>query len=249
MKFFKKKSGTKENAVGQKPTAYKIPNHVAIIMDGNGRWATLRGKERAYGHKVGARNLSTILSHAFRSGVKTVSLYVFSSDNFRRPKDEVDKLFSLITDNYFKHRDKLIENGVKLYISGDITALPEKARDTLTLALKETSGCDRFNLNLAINYNGRSEIVKAVNELVSRGENVTEESISTRLYTADLGDPELVIRTSGEQRLSGFMLYQTAYSELYFTEVLWPDFNEEEFDKALLSYSNRNRRFGGLTNE
>ena len=247
--FFKKnKSGTKGCAVVN-TTAHKIPKHVAIIMDGNGRWATLRGKPREFGHKAGAKNVGTIVSHAFKSGVKTVSLYVFSSENWNRPKEEIDKLFSLLVENYLEHLPKLIQNGIKLTVSGDIDGLPLEVKNAVYDATQKTATCDKATLNLAMNYGGRQEIVTAVNKALKNGQEITVDTIAENLYTVDLGDPELIIRTSGEQRLSNFMLFQSAYSEFYFTEVLWPDFSEEEFDKALLSYSNRKRRFGGLKDE
>lgn len=247
--FFKKnKSGTKECVVAN-ATAHKIPTHVAMIMDGNGRWATLRNKERSYGHKVGAKNVGTVVAHAFKRGIKTVSLYVFSSENWNRPKGEVEKLFTILTDNYERYIGDLIKNGIKLTVSGEVEGLPKNVRTAIENATSQTADCNNFNLNLAINYGGRQEIVSAVNSALKRGEEITVSSIAKYLYTAPFGDPELIIRTGGEQRLSNFMLFQSAYSELYFTEVLWPDFTEEELDKALLSYSNRKRRFGGLKNE
>ena len=248
MFFMKTKSGTKDSAK-QSVLAQKIPKHVGIIMDGNGRWATLRGKAREYGHKVGAKNVGRVVSHAFKSGVKTVSLYVFSSENWNRPKDEVDKLFSLLVEYYDRYIHKLIDNGVRFYISGDKENLPSDTKEVINKALDATKDCDKFNLNLMINYGGRQEIIHAVNALIDKGEKVTEEGILNNLYTAGLGDPELIIRTSGEKRLSNFMMFQSAYSELYFTDVLWPDFDENQFDKALEDYSRRDRRFGGVTNE
>ncbi len=247
--FFKKnKSGTKECVVAS-ATAHKIPTHVAIIMDGNGRWATLKGRARAHGHKVGAKNVGTVVSHAFKKGVKTVSLYVFSSENWNRPKEEVDKLFDILTENYKRYIDDLVSNGIKLTVFGEVEVLPFDVRSAIQDATQKTADCSNANLNLAINYGGRQEIVSAVNSALKSGEEITISTIAQHLYTAPFGDPELIIRTGGEQRLSNFMLFQSAYSEFYFTEVLWPDFTEEEFDKALLSFSNRKRRFGGLNNE
>ncbi len=223
-----------------------IPNHVAIIMDGNGRWAKMRGKPRDFGHKVGSENVKRVVEHAFKRGVKVVSLYAFSCENWSRPKEEVEKLFSLIKVFLDKYIAEVKKNGVKIVFSGDTDSLPDDVKKSVNTAKEYTDMNGERILNIALNYGSRQEIVYAVNKLVENHEPVTVESIPKYLYTADLGDPELVIRTSGELRLSNFMLYQLAYSELYFTNVLWPDFDENEFDKALVSFANRKRRFGGI---
>ena len=224
----------------------KIPAHVGIIMDGNGRWATLRGKKRSYGHRAGAANVETIADHAFYLGVKTLSLYAFSSENWARPKEEVDALMDLLKKFFKKFIGKILKNGVKLVVMGDVSALSSDVREAMDDCLIKSANNDKHILNLGINYGGRQEIVYAVNKLIERGEKVTVDSISKELYTAPYGEPDLIIRTGGEYRLSNFMLYQGAYSELYFTDVLWPDFKEAEFNKAIEEYGKRNRRFGGV---
>ena len=179
-------------------------------------------------------------------GIKTITLFAFSSENWKRPKEEVDLLFGLLK-RYFKtHIKKIIKNKIKLNVMGDLTALPTDLREIIEKQMEETKCFDEHVLNIAINYGGRAEIVKAVKEVISNGEEITEESISKHLYTYDFGEPELIIRTSGEKRLSNFMLYQSAYSEFYFTDVLWPDFNEECFKKAIDDYMGRDRRFGNI---
>ena len=222
----------------------KLPKHVAIIMDGNGRWAELRGKSRTSGHKVGSKNVDTIAEYAFRSGVKVLTLYAFSSENWQRPKEEVNGLMSLLKlylKNYVK---KALKNYVHLVISGDISVLPKEMQESIKKDEEITRANNEYTLNVCINYGGRQEIVNAVNKIIEKGEKVTEKSISENLYNAELGEPDLIIRTGGEKRLSNFLLYQGAYSELYFTDVLWPDFDGKEFDKALEEYSLRHRRFG-----
>ena len=224
----------------------KIPAHVGIIMDGNGRWATLRGKKRSYGHRVGAANVETIADHAFLTGVKTLSLYAFSSENWARPKEEVDALMDLLKKFFKKFIGKILKNGVKLVVMGDVDALSDDVKAVMRESVDKSAHNDRFVLNLGINYGGRQEIAYAVNKLLKNGEEITVDSISKELYTAPFGEPDLIIRTGGEYRLSNFMLYQGAYSELYFTDVLWPDFKEKEFDQAIEEYGKRNRRFGGV---
>lgn len=222
----------------------KIPSHVGIIMDGNGRWATLRGKNRSYGHKKGSDNVDRIVSHAFDAGVKTLSLYAFSSENWSRPKEEVDELMRLLEKYFKKFIGKVLKNNVRLFVMGDLTALSDKLQKIIEDGMRASKDNVAHVLNIGVNYGGRQEIVNAVNKLIKSGREVTEKSISENLYTYEFGEPDLIIRTGGECRLSNFMLYQGAYSELYFTDVLWPDFDEKEFDKALENYSGRVRRFG-----
>lgn len=245
MLFFNKKKKAKENTDGE-TAVNTFPYHVAIIMDGNGRWASASGKPRSYGHKIGAENVERIVSHAFGRGVKALSLYAFSSENWSRPEKEVDKIFSLIVSFLKKYIKKAEDNGVKVVFSGDLTALPKKLLSEAEEVINGTKCNDKFVLNIALNYGARTEIARAASLAVKNGEPVTPETVSKYLYTADIGDPELIIRTGGELRLSNFMLFQAAYSELYFTKVMWPDFDEEEFDKALEDFSKRKRRFGGI---
>ncbi len=224
----------------------KIPSHVGIIMDGNGRWAEARGKNRSYGHKKGSDNVERITEHAFNRGVKTLTLYAFSAENWARPQQEVDELMKLLEAYFKKFIKKILKNGIRLNVSGDVTALSAKLQKIIKDCIEKSKVNDGHVLNLAINYGGRQEIVHAVNELIKRGEAVTEKSISDNLYTAPFGEPDLIIRTGGEIRLSNFLLYQGAYAELYFTDVLWPDFSENDLDAALSSFGERKRRYGKI---
>lgn len=223
-----------------------VPSHVGIIMDGNGRWAKQRGKERSYGHRVGSDNVDKVVSHAFEKGVNVLSLYAFSSENWARPKAEVDELMRLLKVYFKKFIKKVVKNKVRLFVMGDLSVLDKELQEIIAEGMEKTKDYSEKVLNIAVNYGGRQEIVRAVNQILEKGEKVTVESISQNLYTSPFGEPDLIIRTGGELRLSNFMLYQGAYSELYFTPVLWPDFNGEEFDKALSSFSERNRRYGKI---
>lgn len=225
-------------------TEKNIPLHVGIIMDGNGRWAEARGKKRAFGHKKGSENVDRVVSYAFERGVKTLSLYAFSSENWLRPKEEVDELMKLLKAYFKKFIGKIVKNDVKLNVMGDLSALTEDLRKIIYEDMEKSKSSKGHVLNIGINYGGRQEIVHAVKTALKKDEEITEKSISENLYTAPFGEPDLIIRTGGEKRLSNFMLYQGAYSELYFTDVLWPDFDEKEFDKALEDFSGRKRRFG-----
>ncbi len=222
----------------------RIPSHVGIIMDGNGRWAKARGKNRSYGHKVGSDNVERIVSYAYKKGVRTLSLYAFSSENWSRPKEEVDELMRLLDEYFKKFMRKLLKSNVRLVVMGDKSALSKSLQQTIRDGEEQSKNNTDFVLNIGVNYGGRQEIVNAVNTLIKENKEINVDSISEKLYTAPFGEPDLIIRTGGELRLSNFMLYQGAYSELYFTDVLWPDFNEEEFEKALISFEKRNRRFG-----
>ena len=222
----------------------KIPSHVGIIMDGNGRWAEKRGKKRSYGHRVGSENVERVVEYAFKVGVKSLTLYAFSSENWARPKEEVDELMRLLKNYFKKFISKVLKNGVRLKVVGGRAELS----DDLIKVIDECEDMSKDNtehyLNIALNYGGRQEVVAVVNKLISEGKAVTVDSISENLYTAASGEPDLIIRTGGEYRLSNFLLYQGAYSELYFTDVLWPDFDETELDKAIDSFGKRKRRFG-----
>ena len=222
----------------------KLPNHIGIIMDGHGRWAKMRGKERSYGHKVGSENVDRIVAYAFERGIKVMSLYAFSCENWQRPKAEVDELMRLLDVYMKKFIKKVLKNDVRLSVMGDIEKLSPSLQKSIKKAMQDTADKKGFVLNIGINYGGRQEIVNAVNKLVKDGKDITVDSISENLYTAPFGEPDIIVRTGGEYRLSNFMLFQGAYSELYFTDVLWPDFNEKEMDKVLVEYSKRTRRFG-----
>ena len=224
-----------------------VPRHVGIIMDGNGRWAKQRGKPRSYGHKKGADVIDEVVTACFEKGADAVSLYAFSTENWVRPKEEVDAIFGLLGILIGKKLAKLIKNEVKLIISGDISPLPEGLRKKCANAVQKSGKFKGKVLNVALNYGSRAEITRAVNVALGSGRTeITEEDISAGLYTAGLPDIDLVIRTSGEMRLSNFFLWQCAYAEFYFTDVLWPDFHKEELDKAFEWYSHRKRRFGGV---
>ena len=213
-------------------------------MDGNGRWAVARGKKRSFGHRAGSENVERVVTHAFNSGVKALTLYAFSSENWARPKEEVDELMRLLKTYFTKFVQKVVKNNVKLMVSGSREQLSDELLKVIENAENKSKDNNGHILNIAINYGGRQEIVHAVNEILKAGEDVTVDNISKHLYTAPLGEPDLIIRTGGELRLSNFLLYQGAYSELYFTDVLWPDFDGAEFDKALTCFGERKRRFG-----
>ncbi len=224
----------------------KIPAHIAIIMDGNGRWAQARGKNRSYGHRAGSDNVDRIVTHAFERGVKAVTLYAFSCENWSRPKEEVDALMKLIDTYFARFLKKTAKKNVRLCVIGDRSVLSDKIKKTITDTEEKTKDKDGFILNIALNYGGRQEIVNAVNTLINNGEEISVEGISKNLYTAISGEPDMIIRTGGELRLSNFLLFQGAYAELYFTDVLWPDFDEKALDDALNEFAKRNRRFGGV---
>ncbi len=224
----------------------KKPLHVGIIMDGNGRWATSRGKKRSYGHNAGSANVDKIVTYAFEKGIKTLTLYAFSSENWARPKEEVDELMRLLKTYFKKFIKKILKNRVRLFVMGDLSKLSEDLQKTINEGMQASEEYTEHVLNIAVNYGGRQEVVYAVNKLLEKGKEITVDGISEELYTAPFGEPDFIIRTGGEKRLSNFMLYQGAYSELYFTDVLWPDFDEAEFDKALESFAERKRRFGKI---
>ena len=225
---------------------FKIPSHVGIIMDGNGRWATMRGKDRSKGHAEGSKNVERIATHAFKLGVKTLTLYAFSSENWARPKSEVDELMRLLKTYLKKFAKKFEKKKVRLVVSGSREGLSLELIRIIDECEKMSENFSANTLNIAINYGGRQEIVRAVNKLIDKGEEISVEGISNNLYTAPFGEPDLIIRTGGEYRLSNFLLFQGAYSELYFTDVLWPDFLENQFDLAIENFSSRKRRFGGV---
>lgn len=226
----------------------KVPRHIGFIMDGNGRWAKLRGKSRSYGHKKGADVIEEVVSACFFEGVEAVSLYAFSTENWSRPKEEIDTIFDLLEKFLRRYENKLVNERIRLIISGDLSEISEKLRNRSISVMKNTERFVGKTLNIAINYGGRAEIVRAAKLLAEAGEPITEENLAGRLYTAGLPDIDLAVRTSGESRLSNFFLWQCAYAELYFTDVLWPDFGIEELKKALEWFAGRKRRFGNITN-
>ena len=229
-----------------------LPRHIAVIMDGNGRWAKKGGLQRITGHRHGVESVRDLIRAAAQLGIEVVTLYVFSTENWNRPRREVVALMGLLKETVLKETDELNENNVKLRIAGRLEELPPDARDAVKSALQQTSGNTGLIVNLALNYSGRIELVDAVRSLLRDNvppEQVTPELISNRLYTAGLPDPDLLIRTSGEMRLSNFLLWQTAYTEFYFPEVLWPDFRRQHLYEAIEHYQRRQRRFGKTGDE
>ena len=202
----------------------KFPSHVGIIMDGNGRWAEARGKKRSYGHRAGSDNVDRIVSHAFKRGVKALTLYAFSSENWARPTEEVEELMNLLKTDLKKFVGKMLKYNIRLKVIGSRKELSKDLVESIVECENRTNTNTDRTLLLAINYGGRQEIVNAVNTLIGEGKEITVENISSALYTAQYGEPDLIIRTGGELRTSNFLVYQGAYSELYFTDVLWPDF-------------------------
>lgn len=221
-----------------------IPKHVGIIMDGNGRWAEARGKKRSYGHQHGSANVDRIVTSAFSMGIQTLTLYAFSSENWARPKEEVDELMKLLKSYFKKFIKKVVKNNVKLSVMGGREQLSADLVKVIEDGENKTINNTSHVLNIAINYGGRQEIVYAVKKLIDEKKEITVDNISSCLYTAQFGEPDLIIRTGGEMRLSNFMLYQGAYSELYFTDVLWPDFDEKQLMIAVECFGKRKRRFG-----
>ncbi len=229
----------------------RIPQHVAIIMDGNGRWAELRGKTRSEGHAAGVEPVRAALRASVRWGVKYLTLYAFSTENWGRPEPEVDALMELFCQCVVHETPELKQQGVRITMIGDRSRFSPKVQEYLAEAERQTADGQTLTLVLALNYSSRSEITRAVRKVACAvvggafaPEMISEESISKALDTADLPDPDLIIRTSGEQRLSNFLLWQASYAELYFPDVLWPDFTEQEFDRAIEEYAQRDRRFG-----
>ena len=229
----------------------KVPKHIAIIMDGNGRWAKKRGLLRVFGHEKGAKAVKETIEAAGKAGVTHLTLYAFSTENWNRPKKEVDKLMSLLVSSLKKEFKTLNENNIKLNAIGNLKELPEKAYKELTDVISSTQNNNKLVLTLALSYGSRDEIVKTVKEIADKVKNniisiesIDESIINEHLYTQNLPDVDLLIRTSGEQRISNFLLWQIAYAELYFTEVFWPDFAKEDLYKAIINYQNRERRFG-----
>lgn len=229
----------------------KLPNHVAIIMDGNGRWAKKLGKIRVFGHENGARAVSKIVETATELGIKHLTLYAFSTENWNRPKLEVQTLMKLLIKSLRKEIKTLQNNNISLNAIGNLNSLPKNVLRELTDVIDKTKDNNRLTLTLALSYGSRDELLSCIKEIsikvknnIISPEKIDESIINEHLYTHNLPDVDLLIRTSGEQRISNFLLWQIAYAELYFTDVLWPDFNEEEFYKAIVNYQKRERRFG-----
>jgi undecaprenyl diphosphate synthase len=229
-----------------------LPAHIVIIMDGNGRWAEKKNLDRISGHREGMKSVKAVVKGAKELGVKYVTLYAFSAQNWKRPKVEVDALMELLKHYLLNEGDKLIENGVSLNAIGRLWELPQDVYEVLSETMDKTKDCNELTLTLALSYGGREEIIDAVKEMVFRGnitpEDINQTNLSKFLYTSDLPEPDLLIRTSGEMRLSNFMLWQLAYTEIYVTRTLWPNFRKRHLIKAILNYQKRERRYG-LTGE
>ena len=229
----------------------RLPKHIAIIMDGNGRWAKQKGMLRAFGHEKGTKAVRDVVEGAAEIGIKFLTLYAFSTENWNRPKLEVQTLMKLLVSSLKKEISTLQDNNIKLSTIGNIEALPSKAKRELLEVMDKTKNNDRMTLTLALSYGSREEITKAIKEIsikvknnIISPENIDDSVIIEHLYTQNLPEVDLLIRTSGEQRISNFLLWQIAYAELYFTEVLWPDFTKDHLYKAILNYQKRERRFG-----
>ena len=225
-----------------------LPVHVAFIMDGNGRWAQRRGLERIEGHKKGAEIADSASHWCADLGIGYVTLYAFSTENWRRPRQEIDFLFQLMLIYISSKLDNMLEEGVRMRFIGRLNELPQNLNEFTKEIEKKTSLCRKLNVIVALNYGGRAEIVDSVNRVIESGKHrVSEEDIEENLYLPDVPEPDLIIRTSGEKRVSNFLTWQSVYSELFFTRTLWPDFEKEEFERILDEYSKRKRRFGALS--
>ena len=223
-----------------------LPQHVAVIMDGNGRWAQKRGLPRVAGHNQGMKSLIEIVRHTSDLGIKYLTVYAFSTENWKRSKDEVSGIFKLLVLYVKSELDELNRNNVKMQLLGDISALPEDARKSAEYAVDKTKDNTGLVFSIALNYGGRAEIVNAVNKAVASGKELNEEEFSKLLYTHDMPDPDVIIRTGGEYRLSNFLIWQAAYAELVVSPVFWPDFNIDEYEKCLVEFEKRDRRYGGV---
>lgn len=230
-----------------------LPNHIAIIMDGNGRWAKKKLRPRNFGHQEGMKRVVEIVEASTKLGIEYLTLYAFSTENWKRPMNEIDGLMKILVIYIRNELDRLIKNNVKINILGDIAPFPSLAKDEVIRAIETTKHNNGMNLNIALNYGGRVDIIRGVKDILKdvevgniKVEDIDEESFSKYLYTRGQPDPDLLIRPSGEMRLSNFLLYQMAYTEFWFSDILWPDFKEENLYKAILDYQKRNRRYGGI---
>jgi len=234
----------------------KLPRHIAIIMDGNGRWAKKYGKHRVFGHRSAVKSVREVTEGAAELGIKYLTLYAFSKENWDRPKLEVNALMQLLVSTIRKEAETLQKNKIRLQAIGDIANLPPKGQEELKQAIDLTRNNERMTLILALSYGGRWELKEALKEIgdkvksgILQKDEITEDLISAHLNTAGIPDPELMIRTSGEMRISNFLLWQLAYTELYFTQTLWPDFRKKDLYDAIVSYQNRERRFGKISEQ
>jgi len=238
----------KKLKINRKLDLHRLPLHIAIIMDGNGRWAQKRGLPRNLGHKAGFENIKKIVEHIYKLGIPYVTFFTFSTENWQRPKEEIDGIFNLVR-NHLKDDNEVqrfLDNDIRLVTMGDLSKLPDDLKDKIIDVSNKTKNANKLTLNLAINYGGRDEIVRAVNMALKDGKTLNVDDFSKYLYSNGLPDPDFVIRTSGELRVSNFMLYQMAYSEFYFTKTYWPDFGPKQLEIALIDYQKRKRRFGAI---
>ena len=240
---------SKEQRAGHEKS---LPRHIALIMDGNGRWAKKRSLPRSAGHAAGSRNFKSIARYCNKIGLEYLTVYAFSTENWKRPKDEVDGLMNILRD-YLKDSKNFKDENIKVKFIGELSALDEDIRQLIVEAEEGSRNATGLKLNIALNYGGRDEIVhaaKRIAERVKEGtveiDDISEEMISDNLYTAGMPDPDIIIRPSGEYRLSNFLIWQAAYSEYWYSDVLWPDFKPKHIDKAIEDYNHRNRRFGGI---
>ena len=243
-------SGSEEQVLLRGIDFARLPRHVAIIMDGNGRWAKLRHKRRVEGHRAGIASVRDVVETSARLGLQVLTLYAFSVENWKRPKTEVSTLMALLKHYLRKELDTLLRNNIRFQVIGRPGELPSDVRDELARGMERTRDCGGLLFNIALNYGGRAEIVEAVRRLISdgvRAENLDEQSFGDYLYTAGQPDPDLLIRTSGEMRVSNFLLWQIAYAEIWVTDVLWPDFRRRHLLQAVADYQKRERRYGGIT--
>jgi undecaprenyl diphosphate synthase len=246
------KPGSQEAQLASRIDASRLPGHVAIIMDGNGRWAKRRHLPRVAGHRAGVRPVRETIEACCRLGIDALTLYAFSVENWKRPRHEIETLWSLLRHYLRQELPDLKKNNVRFQVIGRVEQLPQEVQDDLDFAIVETAADTGLRLNVALNYGGRSELVDAVNDILVRARQsggefrVDEQTISEHLYTADLPDPDLLIRTSGELRVSNFLLWQIAYSEIWVTDKLWPDFQPTDLLEAILDFQRRERRYGGL---
>ncbi len=237
--WFKKKESTAPRV---------LPDHIAIIMDGNGRWAKKRSLPRSAGHAAGANTFKTIARYCNKIGLPYLTVYAFSTENWKRPPEEVEGIMNLLRD-YLKDAENFKDENIKVHFIGDLSPLAEDIQALIKKDEEASKDATGLTLNIALNYGGRDEIVHAVRRMISEGlspEEVTEQAISDRLYTAGMPDPDFIIRPSGEYRLSNYLIWQSAYAEYWFSDVLWPDFTPRHLDQAIEEYSHRNRRFGGV---
>lgn len=237
--FFKKKQGASDRV---------LPEHIAIIMDGNGRWAKRRSLPRTAGHAAGAKTLRDMARYCDKIGIKYLTVYAFSTENWKRPKAEVDNIMNILRE-YLIDTDPFKGDNIKLVFIGNREPLADDIKELMRKGEADSADATGLQVNIALNYGGRDEIVHAVRQIVKEGispEDITEATISDRLYTAGMPDPDFIIRPSGEYRLSNYLIWQAAYSEYWFSDILWPDFSPKDLEKALDDFSRRNRRFGGV---